>query len=828
MPANEHVGNISLQVTVTDLAGQSVSDVFDVVVVNSNDAPVAMDDYFSLREGETISIAADDLLSNDYDEDVDDGLRIVELGNADHGTAFLDSEGRVVFVPEEGYYGESRFIYVVADGSDSYSVATVNIAIELGNHSPVLLNALPDQQIIEDQEFVFQLSAGAFLDADPQDILTYEAKTLNGELLPDWMRFDAVDLSFTGLPGNDAVGSVSVQVTAVDSLGASATGTFVINVANVNDAPVLHASLPDLTAKQGVEFYFALPPGTFLELDAGDELSYRVSSDGTNFLPAWLVFDEVENSLRGVPDSGAIGVMVLQVEAEDRAGASARDEFFLTVLPESRMILNGTSGRDRLVGGVGNDVIDGLGGADTLIGMDGDDTYYIDNTLDRVVESGGQGLDHVVSTVSYMLADNVESMILVGENAQSGTGNSLDNIILGSIGANILRGGGGGDRLNGAAGMDVLIGDDGDDDLRGGPDDDSLSGGAGVDFLDGEDGADSVYGGSGEDRIFGGLGSDHLYGEGQADYLSGGGDSDFLYGGEGTDILDGAEGADYASGGEGDDWIDGGEGSDKLYGDAGADFIKGGDQDDHLSGGLNIDVLQGGQGADYLVDVSGNAVLDGGIGADSLTGGSGIEFFAGGAGNDSIVLGSGRDVIALNAGDGQDLLIISMSKEFTLTLGGGIRYSDLALSRSERDLVVQTGETDQFTFTDWYRYANSRNAIRLQVIAESMQGFNPFGTDPLLDNKVELFDFAALEKAFDASGQVSGWAMTDALLGGHLSGSDSEAIGGDLAYQYGLNSSLAGIGLNAAQGVLAAPSFGTSSQTLRSLQDLQQGTPHLT
>ena len=43
--------------------------------------------------------------------------------------------------------------------------------------------------------------------------------------------------------------------------------------------------------------------------------------------------------------------------------------------------------------------------------------------------------------------------------------------------------------------------------------------------------------------------------------------------------------------------------------------------------------------------------------------------------------------------------------------------------------------------------------------------------------------FAAPASAFDAAGQVSGWALTNALLDARLAGRDTEAIGGDLAYQ---------------------------------------------
>ncbi|HEX7952497.1 MAG TPA: hypothetical protein VF523_05400, partial [Burkholderiales bacterium] len=85
------------------------------------------------------------------------------------------------------------------------------------------------------------------------------------------------------------------------------------------------------------------------------------------------------------------------------------------------------------------------------------------------------------------------------------------------------------------------------------------------------------------------------------------------------------------------------------------------------------------------------------------------------------------------------------------------------------------------------------------------------------------FDFAALANAFDAANHVSGWSLTNALLSAHLSGSDTAAIGGDLAYQYGTTGSLSGIGLAPAQDVINSAQFGSGAQTLRPIQDLQQG-----
>ena len=63
----------------------------------------------------------------------------------------------------------------------------------------------------------------------------------------------------------------------------------------------------------------------------------------------------------------------------------------------------------------------------------------------------------------------------------------------------------------------------------------------------------------------------------------------------------------------------------------------------------------------------------------------------------------------------------------------------------------------------------------------------------------------------------------NSLLDAHLAGSDTDALGGDLAYRYGLAGSLAGLALTPVQGILADPGFGAAPQQLQSLQQLQNG-----
>lgn len=130
--------------------------------------------------------------------------------------------------------------------------------------------------------------------------------------------------------------------------------------------------------------------------------------------------------------------------------------------------LIGNSNNNVLIGGAGSDYIDGGTGIDTLIGGIGDDSYFVDNANDVVTEFAGEGTDTVTSSASaYQLGDNLENLTLSGT-AVSGTGNSLDNRVVGNDGDNLLFGLAGNDFLLGNAGNDTLTGGAGQDKLRGG------------------------------------------------------------------------------------------------------------------------------------------------------------------------------------------------------------------------------------------------------------------------------------------------------------------------------------------------------------------------
>jgi hypothetical protein len=247
-----------------------------------------------------------------------------------------------------------------------------------------------------------------------------------------------------------------------------------------------------------------------------------------------------------------------------------------------------------------------------------------------------------------------------------------------------------------------------------------------------------------------------------------------------------------------------------------------------LNGSGGFDALEGGAGNDTLTDTSGGNYYNGGAGTDTLTGGTSGDFFMGGTGNDTISTGNGADVIAFNAGDGQDSVNTSVGTDDTVSLGGaGLAYANLSFQKSANNLILNVSATDKLTFTNWYAASANKNVLNLQVVAEAMAGFNPSGGNALLDNKVEKFNFQGLVGAFDAAlaanPGLTSWALTNGLTQFQLAGSDTAALGGDLAYYYGLNGTVAGIGFGKAQDVLTGTGFGMQAQTLRPLASLQDG-----
>lgn len=222
---------------------------------------------------------------------------------------------------------------------------------------------------------------------------------------------------------------------------------------------------------------------------------------------------------------------------------------------------------DLLDGGIGNDWLDGGARTDTLRGGAGNDVYVLDSAADVIAEAMGQGTDTVRATFSTTLGYQLENLTLLGTGNLNGTGNGLNNILTGTVGANRLEGGAGNDTLTGGDGADWLDGGTGIDLLRGGTGNDiyivdssgdqvAEAAGQGIDLVRAS--ASFKLWGEVENLIL--TGNAAISGTGNAlnNSLTGNAAANQLIGGAGNDILNGGAGQDTINGGAGTDQLAGG------------------------------------------------------------------------------------------------------------------------------------------------------------------------------------------------------------------------------------------------------------------------------
>ena len=213
-----------------------------------------------------------------------------------------------------------------------------------------------------------------------------------------------------------------------------------------------------------------------------------------------------------------------------------------------------------------------------------------------------------------------------------------------------------------------------------------------------------------------------------------------------------------------------------------------------------------------------NSDIDGGV-SNVLAGIGANNLLIGAGGDDVINTTAGANIIAFNQGDGHDMVNADDGDNNVLSLGGNFAYSDMLLEKSNDDLVLDVG-TDSITFSNWYAAPANQHLVTLQIVTEATQNYDAASNNATLNQKIETFDFQALVSAFDAAQAndptLNQWNVTDALLTAHLAGSDSAALGGDLAYTYGMQGNLTGFNMAAAQNTLSSTQMGNAAQTLSS------------
>ncbi|MGB6382342.1 MAG: Ig-like domain-containing protein [Syntrophobacteria bacterium] len=127
-PSADFNGTDSFTFKATDTGGLWVEGTASVTVNPINDAPVAVNDAYSVDEDTTLTVALPGILGNDTDID-GDPLSAVLVGNISNGTLTLNTDGSFVYTPNANFTGTDIFTYQANDTLANSLVATVTITV---------------------------------------------------------------------------------------------------------------------------------------------------------------------------------------------------------------------------------------------------------------------------------------------------------------------------------------------------------------------------------------------------------------------------------------------------------------------------------------------------------------------------------------------------------------------------------------------------------------------------------------------------------------------------------------------------------------------------
>ena len=531
----------------------------------------------------------------------------------------------------------------------------------------------------------------------------------------------------------------------IDSLGFTIKGT---------------ANADDLTGTNAVDHMFGYAGDDTYEVSTGDTV-VEAANEGTDLVLSNVTFTlgaNVEHlTLTGAGAINGTGnslnnVLTGNSAANVLTGGAGDDTYFVstgdTVVEQAaegadlvysdvtwtlganleRLTLIGTAA----INGTGNELNNTLIGnsaANLFTGGAGDDTYAV-STGDQVVEQANEGVDLVLSGVSFTLGAHLEKLALTGTSAIDGAGNGLANVLTGNNGVNVLAGGTGDDTYGVSTGDTVVETVNAGNDLV--LSNVSWTLGANLERLT-LTGTEAIDGTGNELK-------NTLIGNSVANVLTGLAGDDLFNGGAGADTLAGGTGNDIYYAGVDDTMVEAAnEGTDLVLSDiswtldqnieklalfgTGAINGTGNSLNNTLTGNSAANVLAGGAGDDTYGVAVGDTVVEAAnegidlvlsnvgftLGANLenltltenaangtgnalnniLTGNSGANVLTGGAGDDTYIVSVG-DTVVEAANEGTDLVLSSV----TWTLGANLEK----LTLTGAGVINGTGNSLNNTF----------------------------------------------------------------------------------------------------------------------------------
>ncbi|MFQ1771309.1 VCBS domain-containing protein [Aeromonas veronii] len=334
-PANGDVGTQHITVTATDGSGAQVSSTFDLVVSNTNDAPM-LNSIASVRVTEDCAQATGQFTATD--PDTGDTL-IYSIAQPVDGLT-VNADGSWSFDPAHASYqhltaGQTQVLTIPVTVTDSAgATSTQDLVIKVnGTNDGAVIAGTDVGTVTEDQtaggsHYLQATGTLSVTDVDAGEAV-FRAGTSTGHygdlvLHRDGQWMYQADNSIGAVQALKAGQQLTESFTVHSADGT--THTITVTVIGTNDSPTVTHVLTTRTATEDAAFSFGVPAGTFSDIDTGDALTLS-----TGALPAWLHFDATTGTFSGTPANGDVGTIPITVTAIDSSGAQVSTTFNLVV-----------------------------------------------------------------------------------------------------------------------------------------------------------------------------------------------------------------------------------------------------------------------------------------------------------------------------------------------------------------------------------------------------------------------------------------------------------------------------------------------------------------
>jgi VCBS repeat-containing protein len=127
-PSLNYNGQDSFTFKVNDGSNDSNIATVTINIAPINDAPIAVENTYSMDEDTTLSVAAPGVLANDTDVDSSTLTAVLDEDTV-HGALTLNEDGSFTYTPNANFFGTDTFKYHAYDGTANSNIVTVTINI---------------------------------------------------------------------------------------------------------------------------------------------------------------------------------------------------------------------------------------------------------------------------------------------------------------------------------------------------------------------------------------------------------------------------------------------------------------------------------------------------------------------------------------------------------------------------------------------------------------------------------------------------------------------------------------------------------------------------